>query len=90
METVDVKLQLPKKLLRAVEVQEGDLQRAVWEKIVLELYREEAISFGKAAELLGISKWELTDLLRQKNVPLPYNEQDLEEDLKDLKDLDLW
>jgi predicted HTH domain antitoxin len=90
METVDVKLQLPKKLLRAVEVQEGDLQRAVWEKIVLELYREEAISFGKTAELLGISKWELTDLLRQKNVPLPYNEQDLEEDLKDLKDLDLW
>jgi len=56
----------------------------------LELYREEAISFGKACELLGLSKWEFTDLLREKDVPLPYNEVDLEEDLDALRNLRLW
>jgi len=61
------------------------LENALWQKIILELYREERISFGKASELLGITKWEFTDLLREKVVPLAYDEDDLEEDLKVLK-----
>jgi predicted HTH domain antitoxin len=90
MELVDVKLQLPKDIIKAVETPDNQLEKMLWEKIVLELYREETISFGKACELLGITKWEFTDLLREKDVPLAYNEDDLENDLKTLKDLSLW
>jgi predicted HTH domain antitoxin len=90
MEMVNVKLQLPKNLIKAVEAPNLQLETALWQKIVLELYREETVSFGKAAELLGVTKWEFTDLLRNKNVPLPYDEDDLEEDLQALKDVGLW
>jgi predicted HTH domain antitoxin len=71
MEMVNVKLQLPKNLIKAVEAPNLQLETALWQKIVLELYREETVSFGKAAELLGVTKWEFTDLLRNKNVPSP-------------------
>jgi predicted HTH domain antitoxin len=90
MEMIDVKLQLPKEIVKAVETPHLQLETALWQKIVLELYREETISLGKASELLGITKWEFTDLLREKDIPLSYDEDDLEEDLKALKNLALW
>ena len=90
MEMIDIKLQLPKDLVKAVEAPDIQLEQVLWQKIVLELYREATISFGKACELLGITKWEFTDLLKEKEVPLPYDEDDLEEDLQALQDLKLW
>ena len=89
MEMVDIKLQLPKEIVKAVEAPDNQLETALWQKIVLELYREERVSFGKACELLGMTKWDFTDLLREKDVPLPYDEDDLEDDLQALKDLAL-
>jgi predicted HTH domain antitoxin len=90
MEMVDIRLQLPKEVVKAVEVPDTLLEQTLWQKIVLELYREETISFGKACELLGLTKWEFTDLLREKDVPLSYSEDDLEDDLQALKNLNLW
>jgi len=90
MEMIDIKLQLPKEIVKAVKAPDIQLEIALWQKIVLALYREETISFGKAAELLGMTKWDFTDLLKEKDVPLPYDEEDLDEDLKALKDLALW
>jgi len=90
MEMVDIKLQLPKDLINVVATPNTQLETALWQKIVLELYREETISFGKAAELFGMTKWDFTDLLKEKNIPLSCDEDDLEEDLQTLKDADLW
>ena len=90
MEMIDVKIQLPKDIVKAVVTPDTQLETALWQRLVFDLYREDRISFGKACELLGITKWEFADLLKEKDVPLPYDEDDLEEDLKALKDLDLW
>ena len=79
MEMIDVKLQLPKEIAKAVEAPDTQLETALWQKIVLELYREETISCGKAAELLGINQWDFTDLLKEKDIPLPYDDDDLNE-----------
>lgn len=90
MEMVEVKVRLPKELVKLVKAPDTALEQTLWQKIVLELYREEAISFGKASELLGLTKWEFADALKEKNIPLAYREDDLEEDLQTLKDLHLW
>jgi predicted HTH domain antitoxin len=71
MEMIDVKLQLPKEIIKAVEAPDTQLETVLWQKIVLALYREETISFGKAAELLGMTKWDFTDLLRGLIPDLP-------------------
>jgi len=63
---------------RALEhyAKEWKLQRAV------ELYREGSVTLSRAAEIAEISIWEMIDVLGKRKVPLQYDLEDLEEDLK--------
>ncbi len=45
------------------------VQQSARELIVLELYRRGVVSSGKAAELLGISRWELIHYASRLGVP---------------------
>jgi predicted HTH domain antitoxin len=49
METVDVKL--PSALLRAANLEESSLSEEAARLLALELYREDKVSLGRAAEL---------------------------------------
>lgn len=51
----------------------------------MELYREGLVSIGKAAEITGLPRSEMMDLLNEKRVPINYTVEDLEEDMKTLK-----
>lgn len=53
----------------------------------LKLYQNGEISIGKAAELSSISIWEFMEKLSQYKIPLNYSLEDLESDLKLVKDL---
>lgn len=64
-----VSLQLPRDLLGALDIPESQLAPQILELVALELFRQERISTGKAAELLGISKWEFIQLLAQQKIP---------------------
>ena len=64
-----------------------DLSRAVRELVALELYREGVISLGKAAEIAGLSLWEMMELLARKGVPIRYGPEDLDEDLRTLEEV---
>jgi len=68
MSTLKVNLRLPKDLLGALNIPETQLEAHILELVALELFRQERISTGKAAELLGISKWEFIQLLAQHNI----------------------
>lgn len=67
-------------LERALEnyVREWRLRKAV------EQYREGAITLSRAAEVAGITVWEMIDVLVQKKVALQYSVEDFEEDLRTL------
>jgi predicted HTH domain antitoxin len=60
---------LPRDLLEALDIPEAQLEVHVLELVALELFRQERTSTGKAAELLGISKWEFIQLLTQHQIP---------------------
>ena len=64
-----MEIDLPRKLLVALNVPESDLGRRVTEWVTLELFQEGKISSGKGAEILGISKLQFLDLLYQRNLP---------------------
>jgi predicted HTH domain antitoxin len=66
---ITVELELPRDLLGALEVPEHELASALKRRIALGLFREERISSGKAAELLGLSKAEFIDLLDRHGIP---------------------
>jgi len=67
------------------------LQRALehytkeWKlKKAIESYMEGSVTLSRAAEIAGVSIWELIDILAQKRIPSQYDVEDLEEDLKAL------
>jgi len=48
----------------------------------LEKYSKGEFSFGQAAEFAEVSLWDLPLLLKKHNIPMNYDLEELEEDLK--------
>ncbi len=79
METVDIKL--PSELLRAANLEEGSLSQEAARLLALELYREDKVSFGRAAELCQTALAAFMDFAAKHGVPpLRYSLEDLEEE----------
>ena len=79
METVDVKL--PSALLRAADLEEGSLSEGAARLLALELYREDRVSLGRAAELCQTPLAAFMDFAAKHGVPpLRYSFEDLEEE----------
>src|SRR5258707_13460338 len=69
METVDVKL--PSELLRAANLEESSLSQEAARLLALELYREDKVSLGRAAELCQTPVAAFMDFAAKTGVP-PY------------------
>ena len=79
METVDIKL--PSELLRAADLEESSLSEEVARLLALELYREDKVSLGRAAELCQTPLAAFMDFAANHGVPpLRYSFEDLEEE----------
>ncbi len=79
METVDVKL--PSELLRAANLEENSLSQEAARLLALELYREDKLSLGRAAELCQTPLAAFMDFAAKHGVPpLRYSFEDLEEE----------
>jgi len=51
------------------------------ENHALRLYEEGRITLWKAAEIAGISIWEMLDKIRIEKIPVRYNMEDAKEDI---------
>ncbi|MGI0134157.1 MAG: UPF0175 family protein [Candidatus Micrarchaeaceae archaeon] len=79
METVDVKL--PSELLRVANVEGGSPSQEAARLLALELYREDKVSLGRAAELCQTPVAAFMDFAAKHGVPpLRYSFEDLEEE----------
>ncbi len=83
LETISV--DFPKDLINIFKVREKDLSSHVRKSLAVELYRDGLISIGKAAEIAGISTWEMLEAIASKKIPIQYYPEDLKEDIKTLK-----
>ncbi len=79
METGDVKL--PSSLLRATNLEESNLSEEAARLLALELYREDKVSLGRAAELCHMPLAAFMDFAAKHGVAaLRYSFEDLEEE----------
>jgi len=85
MEEISVKV--PRDLVRILKVRDEEVPKLVKLYLAIELYREGKISLGKAAEIAGVSKWEMMEILASKNIPIQYDVNDLEKDIKTLEEV---
>lgn len=83
----EVTVVIPSDLSRILRVDEKQLPKLVGIYLAVELYREGVVSLGKAAEIAGVTKAEMMEILASKGVPLNYTEEDLQEDIETLERL---
>ena len=80
-------LEMPNDVADALRVprpeQEGRLRR----ELAVRLYQKGLLSFGKARELAGMSKWAFHVLLGEEGVTRNYDTEDLLDDLSTLEQL---
>jgi predicted HTH domain antitoxin len=81
-------LQLPTELLQFVsQLNTGDLATETAKLLALELFREDKVSLGRAAELCNTPIEAFMDFAAEHEVPLHYGVADLEEDRRTLAKL---
>lgn len=79
MDSVNVKL--PSELLRAANLEERNLSEEAARLLALELYREDKVSLGRAAELCETPVAAFMDFAAKHGVPpLRYSFEDLQEE----------
>jgi predicted HTH domain antitoxin len=82
MQTVSV--EIPEELVRAAGWSCGDLSSEAVRLLALELYREDKISLGRAAELCQMAVETFMEFSARHNAPLHYGISDPEEDRRTL------
>jgi len=88
METV--KIEVPADLLKAADLNATDLSLEASRLLALELFREEKVSLGRAAELCRTPLAAFMEFVAAHNVsPIRYSLAELEEDRRTLTELGL-
>ena len=81
-------LELPADLLQVVsELNAGDLARETAKLLALELFREDKISMGRAAELCHTPLAAFMEFAAEHNAPIHYGVAEWEEDQRTLAKL---
>ncbi len=78
-------LELPEEITSVCKVRRDELGSFFRKIIAIELYREGLVSLGKAADIAGLDRIAMMDLLRERKVPIQYGTDDLEKDIKTLE-----
>ena len=73
-EHIDISTEIRKLLVKAMKD---------WKiKYALEQYSHGEFSFGQAVKFANVSAWDFPDLLKQHKIPINYDEEEFNEDLK--------
>lgn len=78
---MEVTVSIPDKFL-PISRSGGDISRQMLEAYAVENYRQEKMSLGQLAELLDLSIDEANTFLKERDIPLNYGPDDLDEDLR--------
>jgi predicted HTH domain antitoxin len=78
---MSVTLRIPDSVARSLRLPEGEAEERLRCELALALYAQGILSFGKAAELAGISRYQFAGLLTRRGIPRHYGKEELAEDL---------
>ena len=87
MDNVTLEITLPKQVLLSLGLSRDDATRALKKFLVLQLARDGRISTGKAAELLGLSKYEFVQLMAAEGIAyFNYSSDEISEEFKNVNE----
>jgi len=80
-------MEIPEDLVEAIRLPREEIPSRLKKELAVRLYEKGLLSFGRARELAGVSKWEFQFLLGEEGVLRRYDLQELQKDLKTLEEL---
>lgn len=84
MSTVKIELDIPEILAKYFDVNVPDYKKRIQELMAYQLIKDDKMSFGKAAEILGIDKTTL--ITRLGEMGIPYFDHEISEVKEDAKE----
>lgn len=81
-------LEIPDDLAEALRVPPEEQVTRLHQELAIRLYQKGMLSFGKARQLTGMTKWEFHSVLGEEGIVRHYDVEELEKDLATLEALD--
>jgi len=82
-----IELEIPEELVQSIKLPRDEVLERLKKELALRLYEKGLLSFGKAREFAGLTKWEFSKLLGEEKIPRHYDVEEFEKDLKTLEEL---
>lgn len=80
-------IEVPEDLVQAIKLPAEEVPVRLKRELAIRLYAKGLLSFGKARQLAGMTRWDFHDLLGEEGVLRRYDIKELEEDLQTLEGL---
>jgi len=77
---MSIQLEIPDAIAQAIRLPLSDQEQQLLVELAVTLYARDMLSFGKARELSGLSKYEFGLLLGRRGIPRHYGAEELRDD----------
>lgn len=78
---MNVHLEIPGSISHSIRLPQPEIEKCLRTELAIALYGQGILSFGKASELAGISRYLFADLIGDRDIPRHYAEHELAQDL---------
>jgi predicted HTH domain antitoxin len=76
---------IPESVEQALRIPVKSKEKELKKLLALKLYEKGILGMGKARELLGASRLEFMYILKEEGIPLNYDQEELEHDIKTIE-----
>lgn len=80
-----IKISIPDTVEMAIKLPEKERQKELLKLLAVKMYEKGILGIGKASELCGMNKLDFMSLLKEEDVSLNYDDEELQRDLKNLE-----
>jgi len=80
-------LEIPEELIQSLKLPRDEVPARLKRELALRLYEKGLLSFGKARELAGMTRWEFSRLLGEEGIPRHYDFEEFDRDMRTLEEL---
>ncbi len=74
-------LEIPESIASSLKLPSPEVEPRLRTELAITLYAQGILSFGKASELSGASRYTFADLVTSRQIPRHYTEDELTQDL---------
>ena len=79
---MNITLHIPDSIARSLRIPEAEAEERLRQELAAALYANGLLSFGKASELAGVSRFAFSDVLAQRHIARHYGEEEMNEDTR--------